>query len=453
MTKLQRIRDPIHNLIEFDGQFEQVCWQVVQTAPFQRLRRIKQLGFSEFVYPGAVHSRLAHSLGVFHTARQLLSVVERKQGEATNQRRSQAATAAALVHDLGHGPFSHAFEDVLKRLKLSRHEATSVRLIRETRIGEILNSFSPKFADEVAQIIGEKLPSDFYAAVVSSQFDADRLDYMRRDRMMTGTQSSAIDFDWLLANLEVRRVTAGQDDSMIQDVETLVVGPKATLAAEAYVLGLFHLYQTVYLHKTTRGVEKIFSELLMRVFTLARDGSGGNTGLPIGHPLLLYADDVDNLEIFQLLDDSVIWGAMPLLARAVDKCIAELADRLLRRELFKARDITAILKRKYPDSWEECRAAEAEIRERIKDSDLLSSGDSAPRLLDDLAKRDPYERQVESSAALKTIYAIDQSGQVDDLSRLSPVVEALKPYQAYRVYYRPQDDETRKRVDKIMEGV
>jgi HD superfamily phosphohydrolase len=117
MAKTQRIRDTVHNLIEFDaGEFEQTCWKVLNTRPMQRLRRIKQLGFSEFVYPGACHSRFAHSVGVFHTARQLAGVVRQRLGEQRyDSDEARLAMAAALVHDVGHGPFSHAFEDALKR--------------------------------------------------------------------------------------------------------------------------------------------------------------------------------------------------------------------------------------------------------------------------------------------------------------------------------------------------
>lgn len=108
--KPERIRDPIHNLIEFGtGEFEQTCWRVIQTRPLQRLRRVKQLGFSEFVYPSATHSRFSHSVGVFHIARQLASVIEKIRADGYNIRRGQEAMAAALVHDIGHGPFSHAF--------------------------------------------------------------------------------------------------------------------------------------------------------------------------------------------------------------------------------------------------------------------------------------------------------------------------------------------------------
>src|SRR3954451_2593273 len=127
MPKQQRIRDPLHDLIEFDEklELEKVLWRVIQTRPFQRLRRIKQLGFSDLVYPGATHSRLLHSVGVFHTARRLMKVIE-KYLPAKDARVDQAL-AATLVHALGHGPFSHAFEKIGERfdLKMANHEAVS----------------------------------------------------------------------------------------------------------------------------------------------------------------------------------------------------------------------------------------------------------------------------------------------------------------------------------------
>ena len=246
--KFRRILDPIHGLIEFERDgFEATCWKILESRQFQRLRRVKQLGFSEFVYPGATHSRFTHSVGVFHTARKLDRVIESIHGDRFDKRRAQMAMAAALVHDLGHGPFSHAFESVLKNLGLGKHEARSVKLVESTELSTILDGFVPNFTRGVADIIRNKVPEDIYATIVSSQFDADRLDYMRRDRFMTGTQSSAIDFEWLTANLDIRRVQIGQDDTLVREVDTLVVGQKALLAAEAYVLGLFHLYPNVLL--------------------------------------------------------------------------------------------------------------------------------------------------------------------------------------------------------------
>jgi uncharacterized protein len=138
MYKPQRIRDPLHNLIEFRAtEFEDAMWRVIQTSPFQRLRRIKQLGFSDLVYPGATHSRAAHSIGVFHTARRLMQIIKHHLGSENYQdSRADAALAAALVHDVGHGSFSHAFEDVGKRLglRLADHEHVSDLLIRSEKL-------------------------------------------------------------------------------------------------------------------------------------------------------------------------------------------------------------------------------------------------------------------------------------------------------------------------------
>ena len=240
----RRIRDPLHDLIEFRNcELERTLWNVVETRAFQRLRRIKQLGFSDLVYPGASHSRFAHSIGVFHTARQLMDVV-RRDGTRDERSKEEKALAAALVHDLGHGPFSHAFEKVGKRLdlKLANHEAVSDALIRNGEVAEVLNGqFGSHWADDVADILKKDGQKTVHHAVVSSQFDADRLDYMRRDRLMTGTQHAAIDFTWLIANLEIGSVTFGVDDSPIGQIETFVLGPKAIHAAEAYVLRLIPL--------------------------------------------------------------------------------------------------------------------------------------------------------------------------------------------------------------------
>jgi HD domain len=218
-VKPQRVRDPVHNLIEFDtGQFESTLWRVIQTPPFQRLRRIRQLGFSEFVFPGAAHTRFAHSIGVFHIARALMEIIKRHiVGDRSRQfgeYQAKVALAAALLHDVGHGMFSHAFEKIGESLNLpmANHENVSEALICDSEITEALNrDLGSGFAQDVAALIGRREPGNLYDAVVSSQFDADRLDYMQRDRLMTGVQSSGIDLIWLLANLEIASVRTGAD--------------------------------------------------------------------------------------------------------------------------------------------------------------------------------------------------------------------------------------------------
>ena len=132
---------------------------------------------------------------------------------------------------------------------------------------------------------------------------------MRRDRLMTGTKHAAIDFEWLMENSEIGSVPYGVDKTSIGSVETFVLGPKAIYAAEAYVLGLFQLYPLmVYLHKATRGAEKICVELLTRAINLIQNGSLKNTGLPQNHPLVKFAQKPDKIDYALALDDTVIWG-------------------------------------------------------------------------------------------------------------------------------------------------
>ena len=174
----QRIRDPLHDLIEFDtSRFDQMLWHVIQSPPFQRLRRVRQLGFSEYVYPGATHTRFAHSLGVLFNARRLMRNVKRYIGtDNFDQFRSEAALTAALLHDVGHGPFSHSFESIGKslNLKYAKHEDVSDEIIRNTEVAEILDSYAPGMSKQVADIIGAKAPGDVYSSVVSSQLDASK---------------------------------------------------------------------------------------------------------------------------------------------------------------------------------------------------------------------------------------------------------------------------------------
>jgi len=440
----QRIRDPVHDLIEFhkDG-FEEHCWEVVQTAAFQRLRRIKQLGFSELVYPGATHSRLAHSLGVFHTARQLTQVDEAHQGRKFDPVQANAAVAAALIHDIGHGPFSHAFEHALDHVGIAgSHENWTVRIVRETEVRNKLDEYRPGFAEAVAKIINSDSPSDIYCSIVSSQFDADRLDYMRRDRMMTGTQQGAIDFQWLLANLQIGRIKVGQDGAFLKEAETFVLGPKSQTAAEAYVLGLFQLYPTVYLHKTTRGAECIFTALLTAVFRKILNGDVKRTGLPEDHVLVRFAQKPSDLSSYLALDDSVITGSLRLLQASSVPVIASLASRLLKRDLYKCIDVTqriAIWARKKfpdgPDRRQEMLAAEERIRSLVANRGLLNFGDDEPRVFEDVAERNPYKMVTRDEGALNRMWIIGGDGEMADLGQISPVVRSLAPFHAYRFYF------------------
>lgn len=447
----QRVRDPLHNLIEFSpDEFENAMWNVIQTRPFQRLRRIKQLGFSELVYPGATHTRFAHSLGVFHTARQLLSRIKHQQGVAEfRQSRAQMALAAALVHDVGHGPFSHAFEDVGKKLnlKMAKHEDVSDELIRSSEVSKALDVLGNGFSANVADVIRSRGPKDIYCAVVSSQFDADRLDYMQRDRLMCGTQHGAIDYEWLVSNLLVGEVQSGVDEEASGSVQTFILGPKAIYAAESYLLGLFQLYPTVYFHKATRGAEKLFSELLVRLFSLVLNGSSAITGLPPEHPLIAFARNSKSLDLAQALDDFTFWGSLGLMASAKDKSISMLSIRLRDRKLFKAIEVfddSVLGEARLSADKDFLNKIEVRLKENLKLDEANHS--ECPKFQIDRVQRPLYKVFDESKGPLNQIVIKMRDGTLRDVAGVSPVINAIKDFEGLRVYVAQEDSETRKKV-------
>jgi uncharacterized protein len=494
----QRIRDPLHNIIEFeDNVFERQMWQVMQTQPFQRLRRIKQLGFSELVYPGATHTRFAHSVGVFHTARMLMKIVEKTLGTKYDPRRAEVALAASLLHDVGHGPFSHSFEDVGNRLglKLANHEKVSDALIRDGEIVNSLKGMGSGFTVDVADLIGHAGRPDIYGAVVSSQFDADRLDYMRRDRLMTGTHHGAIDFEWLLSNLQIGEATVGVDEEPVDSVATFVLGPKAIYAAETYVLGLFQLYPTVYFHKATRGAEKVFSELIFQIVMLTRDNSVSQTGLSDTHPLIVFARDPENIANVLALDDTVVMGSLSMLEHAPDSCVAHLATHLRCRSLYRCIDIREQIKQQIASDqdWSKFDATIERAFEQISTENFRVLNDSKvkaavkitiqdridhdrldracnhafqalkvadklhtkrPSILLDEAKRRPYKPMQESKGPLEQILIRSQSDALLDVATVSRVIAAIHDFKLLRAYV-DRDDKTAEALvnEAIKEGV
>ena len=304
MQMIKRIRDPVHGLITFDfsKEVDKAAWRLINTPEFQRLRRVKQLGVSEFTFPGATHTRLSHSIGVFHLARRLMEVAERYvPADKLSQSRKRTALLASLLHDIGHGPFSHAFESA-EKARIERaglpsegyrdHEHWTAELIRR-KDGDIRRILNEEFggdgsiADDIAKMLkGDQ--ADLYSSVVSSSFDADRLDYLQRDRMMTGTGAGAIDLDWLLDNLRVVdalvSIDESPDDEGGETVQVFAFEEKALQSAESFILARFHLYSQVYLHKTTRGIEKMLTAFLLAFSAEAAKGNRESAVRPSSGP-------------------------------------------------------------------------------------------------------------------------------------------------------------------------
>ena len=468
-VKPQRIRCPVHNLIEFgttsdssQKQLELALWQVIERRPFQRLRRIKQLGFSEFVFPGATHTRFSHSIGVFHVARQLVGAIRRSVSNPA-EHQIRVALAAALLHDVGHGMFSHAFERFGEQfhLTMAKHEHVSGELIRNGEIAEALDKHMGRgFAEQVAEMIKAKQPDNIYASVVSSQFDADRLDYMQRDRLMTGVRSSDVDAEWLVANLEVGEVKTGSEDVPTGSVETLILGHKARQTAESYVVSVLHLYQNIYGHRATRGAETTFFALMCKLKYLVETEQEQATGLPGNHPLVSFLRNPDILENAIALDDTVFWGALPMLSDADDQIIRELAIRIRDRILPRYVDIRAHVEGAFPPSAREdvatrnarlarikliCGNVLTNIEEQYADMPI---GDRP--ILTDVYERSPYRRFDTGRTPMNQMHIRGPGNSVLDMATVSAVVAGAEPFNLCRAYIFRDDADNRAVIENIM---
>ena len=381
LAKTERIRDPIHRFVIFDANkdTDAAAWKLLQSPDFQRLRRIKQLGVSEFVFPSATHSRFAHSVGVFHNAGRLVDIIRREVDDHFDEGRARVATLAALLHDVGHGPFSHAFEEARKSVHAEQvaagasippprhHEDYTADMIKDAA-GEIASILAEAKVDpeEVAQLIAAENPVDMYHAVVSSSFDADRLDYLMRDRYMTGTGAGAIDLEWLLDNVRVSEIDVSPPESEGEEEvlqHSFCLHHKAREAAEDFLLARYRLYSTVYFHKTTRGIEQLLSALFRIV---AREAAAMRVlpGLRDDDPLVrFFWPGGDTVQNHRRLDDTVVWAALHSLARSGKDEAQELSLRLLDRRKPHCLDVSQA----YPDDPERQRRLKRRLDTQFKD--------------------------------------------------------------------------------------
>ena len=442
--KDRRIRDCLHNLIEFEpDEFCHMLWELIQTPYFQRLRRINQLGFSEFVYPGATHNRFVHSLGVYFNACRLLKQFRKKLGKDFNEERAKVAITAALLHDIGHGPFSHAFESVAKvlGLKFADHEKVSDIIIRSTEIADILNNYREGLADDVANVIIANTPKDIYASIVSSQFDADRLDYIERDQLMTGSQNSQIDLDWIISNTEIRKTTVEIEPGKFEEIETIVFRSQAKLSLQTYVLGLFNLYNSVYFHPVTRAAEQVFKNLLLRIHKLIQRGDVDKVGLPLNNPIISFFQNQVSFESMLDLDDCVIWDALRDLRQSEDQLVSKLAMMLKYRRLPKAINVRERVK-EYFQADEFNELSKKKQKEKVDSSvnkfekkllNYIIEYNLEEQVWFDSGSRVAYKALSEEPGNLNTIQVLENS-KVFGLEQLSDAVEVIEEFKFERIY-------------------
>lgn len=404
----------------------------------QRLRRIKQLGVSEFVFPGATHTRFAHSVGVFHTSRQLCEIIKRELADGAmgtyDPERAEVAVLAALLHDVGHGPLSHAFEGTEKAVRgtKKKHETWSAEMVTSGSIRDILLKHRPSratLADDIAALLVKEVPEDIYDAVVSSSFDADRLDYLRRDRLMTGTGAGAIDFDWLLDNLIVHNIDMEPGETVGDEGDkrpSFCLGEKAVQAAEAFLLARYQLYEQVYLHKTTRGIERMIGALLLRTSELAKVEDGHRAlNLPNDHPLIVYYQaETPTLTQYMSLDDTVVWGAIERMEHASDDFIRQMATRLRNRDLYKGLDVATI-----------CGTSPESQRKKIKKVTTRFKNEAGREFLRDESNVSIYgEIGADDAKAQKRLMIMTADGPTE-ITRVSEITKVAPEKQLVRFYF------------------
>jgi len=448
---VQRLRDPVHGLIVFEVErqsLDRLAWQLIDTPEFQRLRRIRQLGVSEFVFPGATHSRFAHSIGVFHMARRLDRLLRRALKKDHDPKRAAVAQIAALLHDLGHGPFSHTFESVQRLRGTSKHhEKWSAEIIGDPTgtLRPLLEDYETGFCDEVAALLEAEDPTDIYHAVVSSSFDADRLDYLQRDRLMTGTGAGAIDIDWLLENLRVHEIDIDLPDPPTENEEqqrrvpTFVFDAKALPAAEQFLLARFTLHEQVYFHKTTRCIERMIAKLLLRVAELCQNKREApkKTGLDRDHPVMrFFQKGGETPENYLALDDLVVMGAIERMTMASDPKLKELATRLRERRLYKTLDLGAVFGRDMGRQRMAARRIDKLFEESMGDSVLKDDG-AAVGIYAEIGGDDEREH--------KKLHILDGDRPVE-ISQLSEIIRALGEKKRFtRYYFAEESDRDRAR--------
>ena len=320
-------RDPIHNVIHFDmsDDVDRMLFALIDTDVVQRLRRVCQLGLAGFVYHGAEHSRFGHSVGTQHVAKRIFDAAN-----PGGDRFERAVTrAAALLHDVGHAAFSHAFESGISRICAFNHEAmTCAHILREDGdVYRILADFDPRMPECVVQCISQETHA-WYHPIVSSQLDADRMDYILRDGYMTGIRNYLYDIDRILEMLDF-------------DGEGLIVGYRAIHAVETYLISRYHMYQQVYHHKAVRGAEKLLESIFRRVADLAT--AGDESVFDVGRMGTLLRDIVRRRvvdpKLCMAVHDAHAWTAIDLWRDARDPILSSLSSQLLRRQFFKTVEI------------------------------------------------------------------------------------------------------------------
>jgi uncharacterized protein len=405
MKDFKVINDPVFGFIKIPRG---LLLQIIQHPLFQRLTRIKQLGLSSMVFPGAQHTRFQHSLGAFHLMSEALLTLQQK-GIFIFDSEAEAVCAAILMHDIGHGPFSHVLEHTL--VSGISHEEISLMMMEEINrdLGGQLNLAITIFKGEH--------PKPFLHQLISSQLDMDRLDYLRRDSFFTGVHEGNIGSARIIKMLDV------VDNQ-------LCIDHKGIYSIENYLTARRLMYWQVYLHKTTVGAERLLINTLRRAKDLVKAGADVFAPPALKHFLTndidqeWFANDAATLKYYSQLDDNDIWTALKVWTESTDPILSRLAKGLTDRRLFKVETGDEPFDAAYVQTKKEELAASLGIS--MDDTEYFVSQTSA--------KKDMYNMDDDHISILFNDGTLKDVADVSDLINMN--ILALKKSKYYLCYQR-----------------
>lgn len=407
---MERIyRDPVHNIIALSEQRpdDALLIKLIDTREFQRLRHIRQLGLAHYTYQGAEHSRFTHSLGVMHLMTRVLNRFREKHMISAEAR--VVGRVAAMLHDLGHWPFSHVMEKVLHQ----NHESWTVKIIADpdTQAHKLLAAFDASLPHKVVSAIENKYRPAFVCQLVSSQLDVDRLDYLLRDSLMTGAQYGNYDLEWLIQSLEV-------------DLENdrVYLAANGLYAAEEYLRARYYMFRQVYFHRTLRSAETVLQCIMRRAVELAKTGEIGFLLDDSVMQCVLMGQQL-SVEDYLRFDDHDVMFHIKEWSRDTDPILKDLASRFVERRLFKARDI------ELPEP--ERKELIAEAKKRIADVGF----DPKYYLIEDRAADVPYYSYYRPDGKARLYIEQRETHTLCDIADVSEVVRLMGRYEIHRICY------------------
>ena len=384
-------RDPVHNYITVNHP---VIYDLINSKEFQRLRRVKQVSTTVFTFHGAEHSRFSHCLGVYEIARRVTEIFDAKFPEIWDSNENLLTMVAALLHDVGHGAYSHTFEKLFD----TDHEAITQEIITspDTEVNAILRGVSPDFPENVASVVNHTYHNKQVVQLISSQIDCDRMDYLLRDSYYSGARYGQFD---LTRILRVIRPTA----------DGIVFEYNGMHAVEDYIVSRFQMYMQVYFHPASRAMEVLLQNLLKRAKYLYHIDS--HFFEKTSPNLIPFLANQASLADYLSLDDGVMNTYFQAWTAAEDDILADLASRFVNRKVFKSVTFE-----------EESRKDLSHLVELVKSVGFDPDYYTGIHVNFDL----PYDiYRPEKKEPRTEINMIQKDGSVVELSTISPIVKTL----------------------------